>query len=298
MDKQKVNMTDWELNVYNNRYKLSGVAEYHPRLGRNAYVAYTSDLVEYSFEKDILVYETLNTIYICPLKYMRTDLYVDLLLKYKEELVHMADNSDDCLNRIIAASAKLATKKDLDDDLVKHIVALTEIGQHEIAEKQRIENERLISIANQYEDSIYLEVSNIGTGNKLAYHLGDYHGIVEPCLHSGMFRDSILYMKYRKHEDDCAMDFRYFPMGFGSMETYSWSDNIQKAVIKNDMQDVIIFNQEEIAPNETKIFTQKTHKQGLVSPDCYSRMLLKSLYVCDRIALRKSTHDRVVASRA
>ena len=270
MEKQKVNMTDWELYIYDNRYNLSGVAECHPRLGRNAYVAYTSNLVAYSFEKDILVYETLNTIYICPLKYMRTNLYVDVLQEYKEELVHIADDSKNCLDRIIAASAKLATKKNLDEDFVKYILALTEIGQHEIAEKQRIENKRLISIVKQYEDSIYLEVSNVGDGNKLAYHLGDYHGLVEPCLHSGMFQDSILYMKYQKKEDDCALDFRYFPRGFGSMETYSWLENIQKAVIKNDMQDVIIFNHEEIAPGETKIFTPKTHTQGLFSPDCYN----------------------------
>ena len=31
-----------------------------------------------------------------------------------------------------------------------------------------------------------------------------------------------------------------------------------------------LFNHEEIAPGETKIFTPVTHKQGLFSPDCYN----------------------------
>lgn len=270
IEKQKVNMTNWELYVYDDNYNLSGTADYHPKLGRNAYVAYTSKLIDYSFENDVLVYETVNTIYICPLKYMRTNLYFNVVPDYKEELVHRADESDDCLDYIIAASAKLATEKHLDDRFVKHILELVAIGQNEIAEKHKIEKERLISIVKQYEDSIYLEVSNVDVGNKLAYHLGNYLGVVEPCLHSGMFHDSVLYMKYRSEEEDCTLDFRYFPMTFGGMETYSWSDNIQNAVIKNDMQDIIIFNNEEIAPGETKIFTQTTHSQGLFSPDCYN----------------------------
>lgn len=32
----------------------------------------------------------------------------------------------------------------------------------------------------------------------------------------------------------------------------------------------LIFNHEEIAPGETKVFTPDTHKQGLFSPDCYN----------------------------
>ena len=54
------------------------------------------------------------------------------------------------------------------------------------------------------------------------------------------------------------------------METYSWSDNIKQAVIKNQKGYSLIFNHEEIAPGETKVFTPVTHRQGLFSPDCYN----------------------------
>ena len=54
------------------------------------------------------------------------------------------------------------------------------------------------------------------------------------------------------------------------METYSWSDNIKQAVIKNQKGYSLNFNHEEIAPGETKVFTPVTHKQELFSPDCYN----------------------------
>ena len=54
------------------------------------------------------------------------------------------------------------------------------------------------------------------------------------------------------------------------METYSWSDNIKNAVIKNECAYPIRFNGEVIEPGATKLFTLKTHSQGLISPDCYN----------------------------
>lgn len=133
------------------------------------------------------------------------------------------------------------------------------------------EKQHLIEIAGKYEDCIYIEVSSVHSGSKLAYHLGDAVGIVDPRVHSGMFQDSVLYMKYATEEDPCALDFRYFPKGFGDvMETYSWSDNIRQAVIQNQKGHSLSFNGEEIAPGETKVFTPATHRQGLFSPDCYN----------------------------
>lgn len=63
MDKSTVTMMNWELYVYRGRYRLSGTADYHPVLGRNAYIAQTSDLVSSKWENDVLFYETRNTIY-------------------------------------------------------------------------------------------------------------------------------------------------------------------------------------------------------------------------------------------
>ena len=68
MEKAKVTMRNWEPYVYDGEYNLSGTADVHPRLGRNVYVATTSTLVKASLEEDVLIYETRNTVYHCPLR--------------------------------------------------------------------------------------------------------------------------------------------------------------------------------------------------------------------------------------
>lgn len=97
-------------------------------------------------------------------------------------------------------------------------------------------------------------------------------GTVSPRLHAGMFQDSVLYMKYgSESEVENALDFRYFPKGFNDvLETYSWSDSIEMAVIKNACNHIIKFNDKEIEPECTEIFTQDSHSQGLFSLDCYN----------------------------
>lgn len=86
MKKAKVTMRNWEPYVYDGEYNLSGTADVHPRLGRNVYVATTSTLVKASLEEDVLIYETRNTVYHCPLKYMMVSPYGNVVQKYREEL--------------------------------------------------------------------------------------------------------------------------------------------------------------------------------------------------------------------
>lgn len=295
MSKPTVNMTNWQLYVYGDQYSLSGTADNHPSLGKNVYVSRTSSLENYTFEDEVLTYETRNTIYVCPLKYMNTRPYGNVVFEHIEELTHQADKSESIIDKIIAATAKLSIqeiKKEYEDPKIRtayyddvykitgdysndvflnHIIELQIQGQDEIAKLKQKENERLISIACKYEDCVYIEVSNVGGGSLLAYHLGDYTGVVKPVLHSGMFQDSVLYMKYASEEDPCSLDFRYFPRGWEDiMETYSWSDNIKTAVIKNDTSYSISFNRVEIPVGETKFFKPDSHRQGLISPDCYN----------------------------
>ena len=271
MAKPVVNMTDWQVYVYQERYNLSGVADRHPRLGINTYVAHTSDLKKYDYKDETLTYETYNTIYVCPLKYINLDAYSNVISEYKEKLTCRADHSDNFLDKIIAALAKLSLG--MEDDFVKHIKELAEIGQKEIEETQRLDDERRFEIIKDYEDCIYIEVSNIAQGDKLSYHLGDNFGSIIPSVHVGTYQDSILYLLYgNENTNECSLDFRYFPQGWSQniMDTYSWSDNIKQAVIKNMRGDAIVFNGEIVVPGELKVFTPEKHKQGLISPDCYN----------------------------
>ena len=49
MDKATVNMTNWELYVYEDHYSLSGTADDHPMLGKNTYVSRASSLFNLNF---------------------------------------------------------------------------------------------------------------------------------------------------------------------------------------------------------------------------------------------------------
>ena len=295
MSKPRVIMTDWQLSYNNEKYGLSGYADDHPHIGRNQFISYTSEMVDHSFEDDILTYETKNTVYVCPLKYMDPEPYSGTVEEGILDYLDMDKDSDSILDKLIAASAKISvmakkekykdtppenhrypkimalTEDYSNDPLVSKIKQLQVIGQKELKEKKKAEEERLIGIARGYEDCVYLEVSNVGCGDPLAYHLGEYTCIVSPHVHVGTFQDSVLYMKYAEEDEPCSLDFRYFPKGFGDViETYSWSDNIKTAVIKNAKSCNISFNGANIQPAETKEFTIDTHREGLISPDCHN----------------------------
>ena len=150
-------------------------------------------------------------------------------------------------------------------------------------------------------------MKQIARGDKLAYNIGGKIGLIEPALHIGNFQDSVLYMKYIEDEEDeneVSLDFRYWPMADKDdipvfvmtddghyveqprehkvkekqkVKTYSWSDNIKRAIIKNSSNILIEFNGQNIAIGETKVFTEDRHVEGLFSPDCYNGKSIFSL---------------------
>lgn len=281
-NKATVNMTNWQLYVYDEQYSLSGYADNHPSLGKNTYVSKTSPMVSYTYEEEVLTYETNNTIYVCPLKYMKTKPYKNVVPRYIEELAKRSEKSDSPLDMIIEVSARIAiinefskskgsrwnwpekdsftinNSENYRSDFVEYVMEISKNGQQEIIAANEAINMKLIELAKQYKDCIYIEVSNVSSGSKLAYNIDGHTGVIEPRVHVGMFQDSILYMKYSDEYDDIELDFRYFPRGIENViETYSWSDNIILAVIKNDCSYGIEFDHEPIEPGEVKLFTQE-----------------------------------------
>ena len=281
MEKAIVNMKNWELSIMRGHCNLSGIADSHPRLGNEAYIGHTSYLVKYTLEDDILTYETRNTIYICPLKYIAE-----------------ADEG-----------AKEGILKEYYENLEakERLSKLMIIGRIEIEEENKKQEEHLLEVAKKYEDCIYIEMKQIARGDKLAYNIGGKIGLIEPALHIGNFQDSVLYMKYiedEKDEDEVSLDFRYWPMADKDdipvfvmtddghyveqprehkvkekqkVITYSWSDNIKRAIIKNSSNILIEFNGQNIAIGDTKVFTEDRHVEGLLSPDCYNGKSMFSL---------------------
>ena len=192
-------------------------------------------------------------------------------------------------------------------EVKERLSELMMIGRREIEEENKKQEEHLLEAAKKYEDCIYIEMKQIARGDKLAYNIGGKIGLIEPALHIGNFQDSVLYMKYIEDEEDeneVSLDFRYWPMADKDdipvfvmtddghyveqprehkvkekqkVMTYSWSDNIKRAIIKNSSNILIEFNGQNIAIGETKVFTEDRHVEGLFSPDCYNGKSIFSL---------------------
>lgn len=124
------------------------IADDHPKLGKKAYVRRTSSLIEYRLENDILIYETRNSIYICPLKYMSIRPYRGVGVEYKSELISRVNDKSNILDCIIAVAARISkgydefipkNEKELKEDystdeLFAHITSLQKEGKRELEE--------------------------------------------------------------------------------------------------------------------------------------------------------------------
>ena len=141
---------------------------------------------------------------------------------------------------------------------MEEIESLISQGQEELKEKEKQQYEQLINEAKKYEDCVYIEIAQLEHGDLLVYHIGSCTGVLKPHFHCGMFQDSVYYIEEfeseGKHE---YVDFRYFPRGVGLADTYRWSDNIKQAVIKNDTERAICFNDVKIMMGETVVIKPK-----------------------------------------
>lgn len=260
-------MYNWTPYCYMGRYQVNGTAENHPKLGDFVYIAYTTSRQNAYIENETLYYETRNTLYVCPLKYLNTiNPFVNVLFDYVEELAAM--NSEDCVDKIIKSLAEIAIhnrsdKKITFSDYTQYLIEISKNANELLEQNKKNACKNIIDIAKKYKNCIYLEVKNIENGSLLAYHIGKKSGYIEPSVHSGMFQDSILYI------EPSVVDFRYFPK-LNEIETYSWSDNIEVAIFKNCMSYTIRVNKHDIEPNATISLTIDSHKQELISPDFVS----------------------------
>ena len=254
INKPIINMRNWAPYTEYGYFLLYGVADNHPRLGKNITVTSTSEALNVTLDNDILKVETLNSIYICPLKFIKlqhTNKVGDIEIPKIESKVA----------RFINAFNKLINTEDYqgNDTYAKHIIKLIKLGKIELEQIEQDENTKLINEAIKYKQSLYLEISSISQGNDAAYHINGKTGVIKPNIHVGTFQDSILYLKHN------LVDFRYFPE-LNNMQIYSWSDNIENLVIKNNKGRFICVNNIEIAPGQTMIVDRDTYSCGLISP--------------------------------
>lgn len=137
--KDTIVLKDWELYVYEGEYTLSGDAEGHPELGIKGYLTHTADLVEARLEDDVLIYDTVDKIYHCPLKYMEREPFRIVIIEYRTELAKKAANPADCLEKVVAALAQLSLENDhifaySQGEFLKHVKELQKEARIESGE--------------------------------------------------------------------------------------------------------------------------------------------------------------------
>lgn len=250
-EKPIVHMSNWVVEWSDGEYNLCGRADNHPKLGKNVYIAITSKMQSSMLtDEESFVYETRNTIYICPLKFMKVnntfDCYAD---GYVDRLINGCQEDTD-INKVIKLQVAIYNG-DMSDEYTIRVLELTKAGKIELIENKQREERRLVDCIIDSENTIYWEVSTISSGDTIAFNIDGVIGVLEAYIHTGMVQDSILYS-----DINTGIDFRYFPKG-DSITTYAWSDNIDEVHIKNCKHYNIYFNKQCIKPEETKIFKRE-----------------------------------------
>lgn len=266
MEKEKaiVNMYEWDLNYYYDQYFLSGRGDNHPRLGKNFRLGRTSSLIRHELKDDILIYETRNTIYHCPLKYVsRMDCLnldewtrgklIERLNLLKEDNKAKTDNEE--LFRIMVVARGLDLDPDLSDEFTRHLLEVSSKGQEEIKAKNDAEKLRMMKAVENYEDALYIEIRRPREAEILAYNIEGHKGTMEGISSPKMFSQSLIY-EYRnwsKVDDDFYFEFRYTvdDEGDGTMFPYGWSSNIKTVMVKNVGEESLKMEEEIIMPGET-----------------------------------------------
>ncbi|MBO5388909.1 MAG: hypothetical protein J6A59_12360 [Lachnospiraceae bacterium] len=264
-----LNLTNWsllKLNDYAGEYiALSGIVDNHPRLGSNIRISHTSDILSVEYINDDLICHTRNSIYRCSKKYMQTDnICITSLSNSKTEIAELYNWY---CKLCIYLSRKLKSKaiqiepslkrirlKAQEKEQFNSVIELLAIGKKELVAKLIEYENKLIEEASKYNDCIFMDVTSIGSGSKLAFNINGNTGILNPKLHVGNFRDSIIYGVYDKDKE--YIDFRYFVDIMG-MSPYSWSENIKTLIVHNSKgRDVFIYGN-VIHANETKKFSRE-----------------------------------------
>ena len=84
-----------------------------------------------------------------------------------------------------------------------------------------------------------------------AYNINGETGVLECSIHPGMFVDTVIY--YNKER---TIDLRYY-VRWSGMDTYQWTENIERVIIHNNKNREVYFNNKVIGAGETVVIDRK-----------------------------------------
>lgn len=256
MSKAVINLDKWGLLNYGKFFCAFGIADKHPKLGKNITVSHTSGIIKVEEKEDTYYFETHNSIYVCELGNISKDSHYRLdktnskskvarvyTKYYRYKLYCMAKENNEALSKY---GIRLNPNE---REEFERIIELSALKNKEREEKIKLQNDKLIAEASKYSNCIFIDLSSISRGDNAAFNINGRTGIIKPFIHVGMFVDTMLYENTDNMDD--YIDFRYYvrPMG---LEPYSWTENIERVVIHNNKGVDIYFNHNiTIKPDET-----------------------------------------------
>lgn len=263
MSKAVINLDKWGLLNCDKFFCAFGIADNHPKLGKDVTVSHTSEILNIEEKDDTYYFETHNSIYVCRLGNISKETHFRLEKTnsrskiasvyskyYRYKMYNVARDKNEPISKY---GIRL---KDEEIKEFERILELTALCDKEREEKIKFHEAKLIEEASKYSDCIFIDLSSISRGSKAAFNINGRTGIINPCVHLGMFTDTVLYRNTEKMDD--YIDFRYY-VKYSGLETYSWTENIKRVIIHNNKGRAIYFNDKiVIEPDETVEITRES----------------------------------------
>ena len=263
MGKAIINLDRWGIYNHGNFFCAFGIADKHPKLGKNVIISHTSEILKVEEVEDAYKFETHNSIYVCKLgnitseipynmpKTKRKSKIALLYNKYYRYMMYRASKLSE--EPISKYGIRLSNDEKQE---FERILELSALCDKERKEKIKLHEDMLLKEASKYDNCIYIDLSSISRGSTAAFNINGKTGILNPVQHIGTFTDTVLYGNYLDKSE--YIDFRYYVRTLG-METYCWTENIEKVIIHNSKEHEIRFNRNTcIAPNETVIILRES----------------------------------------
>lgn len=268
MSKVIINLDKWGMLNYGDCFCAFGIADNHPKLGKNVIVSHTSKILKVNEITDAYEFETHNSIYVCKLGNICNDIPYEFSKTtskskvakvynkyYRYMLYKIAKHNDESINKYGIRLKEEEAKE------FERLLELKALCNKEREEKVKLHEAELLEEASKYDNCIFIDLSSISQGSPAAFNINGRTGIINPTQHIGMFTDTVLYIN--SDDKDNYIDFRYY-VRFLGLEIYSWTKNIENVVIHNSKGSTISFNRcVKIEPDETIIINRNTEYERL-----------------------------------
>lgn len=232
-----IELRNWTMYVIKNKLVLSGLADEHPKLGRNVELAKTSAVLSIEEDKSfIMTCRTLNSVY--RLNWAYANLTPREFLSEPSTLECAETVRDKYITYLQLVKSKNKKIDELNAFLQSYMKVIAE-GRKNLENYIDELDSQLVYNARKYNNCIYMSISSISKGNNIAYNIKGETGIINPSDNEGYYVSTVEYKKLEK--SGLNIHLGYF-IGDGCIDIYNISEDIENVVIHNNKKQELIVN--------------------------------------------------------